>query len=88
MATDTTHLPQGELNADVSAEASGNELDFGAVQTAAATDAAGKSSLSGLPPGSYTLRAQLDEKTHCSMPVTITAGKTATVDFSKPSAAP
>jgi VCBS repeat-containing protein len=43
MATDTTHLPQGgELNADVSAEASGNELDFGAVQMAAATDAAGQ----------------------------------------------
>jgi plastocyanin len=54
----------------------------------AATDAAGKFSLSGLPPGSYTLRAQLDEKTQWSIPVTITAGKTATVDFSKPSAAP
>lgn len=54
----------------------------------AVTDAAGKFTLSGLPPGSYTLRAQLDEKTQWSMPVTITPGKTASVDFSKPVAAP
>jgi plastocyanin len=52
------------------------------------TDAAGKFTLSGLPPGTYTLRAQLDEKTQWSMPVTITAGITATADFSKPAATP
>lgn len=53
-----------------------------------ATDAAGKFTLSGLPPGSYTLHAQVDEKTQWSIPVTISSGKTAAVDFSKPVATP
>jgi plastocyanin len=52
------------------------------------TDAAGKFTLTGLPPGSYTLRAQLDEKTQWSMPVTITSGKAAAVDFQKPAPSP
>lgn len=52
------------------------------------TDAAGKFTLTGVTPGSYTLRAQLDEKTQWSAPVTVTSGAPATVDFSKPNAAP
>ena len=52
------------------------------------TDAAGKFTLTGVPAGSYTLRAQLDEKTQWSAPVTITTGGPATVDFSKPVLAP
>lgn len=52
------------------------------------TDAAGKFTLTGISPGSYTLRAQLDEKTQWSTPVTINAGKTVTADFSKPAALP
>jgi plastocyanin len=52
------------------------------------TDAAGKFTLSGLPPGNYTLRAQLDEKTKWSAQITIATGKTASADFSKPAAAP
>ena len=52
------------------------------------TDAAGKFTLSGLPAGNYTLRAQLDEKATWSTPVTISAGKTATADFSKPASVP
>lgn len=52
------------------------------------TDATGKFTLTGIKPGSYTLRAQLDEKTQWSAPVIITAGKTVTADFSKPSVIP
>lgn len=52
------------------------------------TDAAGKFTLTGILPGSYTLRAQLDEKTQWSVPVTITSGKTVAADFSKPAALP
>ncbi len=52
------------------------------------TDAAGKFTLTGISPGSYTLRAQLDEKTQWSAPVTVTAGKTVTADFSKPAVLP
>ncbi len=52
------------------------------------TDAAGKFTLTGVPPGSYTLRAQIDEKTQWSAPVSVTSGAPATVDFSKPAAAP
>jgi plastocyanin len=52
------------------------------------TDAAGKFTLTGVTPGSYTLRAQLDEKTQWSAPVTVTAGAPATVDFAKPAVAP
>ncbi|MES2438636.1 MAG: carboxypeptidase regulatory-like domain-containing protein [Verrucomicrobiota bacterium] len=52
------------------------------------TDAAGKFTLTGVTPGSYTLRAQLDEKTRWSAPVTVTSGAPARVDFMKPDAAP
>ena len=52
------------------------------------TDAAGKFTLKGIPQGSYTLRAQLDEKTQWSVPITITAGKTTSVDFTQPAALP
>ncbi len=52
------------------------------------TDAAGKFTLTGVSPGNYTLRAQLDEKTQWSAPVTVTSGGPATVDFSKPVLAP
>ena len=52
------------------------------------TDAAGKFTLTGVSPGSYTLRAQLDEKTQWSAPVTITTGGPTSVDFSKPALAP
>ncbi len=52
------------------------------------TDAAGKFTLSGLPPGNYTLHAQFDEKAKWSTPLTIAAGKTVTADFSKPSPVP
>lgn len=52
------------------------------------TDAAGKFTLSGIPAGSFTVRAQLDEKTQWSAPVNITADKPVTVDFSKPTAVP
>jgi plastocyanin len=52
------------------------------------TDAAGKFTLTGLPPGNYTLHAQFDEKAKWSAPVTISAGKTATADFSKPASVP
>jgi plastocyanin len=45
------------------------------------TDAAGRFTLSGLPPGRYTLRAQLDEKTQWAMEITVTAGKTTTATF-------
>jgi plastocyanin len=52
------------------------------------TDASGKFTLTGLPPGNYTLHAQFDEKAKWSAPVTISAGKTATADFSKPASVP
>ena len=45
------------------------------------TDAAGKFTLSGLPPGTYTLHAQFDEKAKWSTSVTISAGKTTAADF-------
>ena len=47
------------------------------------TDATGKFTLTGVPPGSYTLRVQLDEKLQWSAPVTITSNANASVNFSK-----
>lgn len=47
------------------------------------TDTAGKFALTGVPPGGYTLHAQLDEKTRWTVAVTITSGKTATADFTR-----
>lgn len=52
------------------------------------SDAAGKFTLTGVPPGQYTLRAQLDEKSQWSAPVTITSGASAIVNFSKPNFVP
>ena len=52
------------------------------------TDPAGRFSLTGIPAGSYTLHAQLDEKHRWSVPVTVVAGKIVTADFQKPSALP
>jgi plastocyanin len=52
------------------------------------TDAAGKFSLTGIPPGNYTLRAQLDEKSQWSCPVTISSGKTTPADFTQPATTP
>lgn len=52
------------------------------------TDATGKFTLTGVTPGHYTLRAQLDEKAQWSVPVTITSSTPVTVDFSKPAVAP
>lgn len=52
------------------------------------TDAAGKFSLTGLPPGTYTLHAQLDEKAKWATSVTIAAGKTTTADFTKTETVP
>lgn len=40
----------------------------------ALTDAAGRFSITDVPPGSYTLHAQVDEKTRWSAPVVVTAG--------------
>ncbi|MES2921317.1 MAG: carboxypeptidase regulatory-like domain-containing protein [Verrucomicrobiota bacterium] len=51
------------------------------------TDAAGKFALTGVPPGQYTLCAQLDEKSKWSASVTITSGSTS-VNFSKPNTVP
>lgn len=48
------------------------------------TDAAGKFTLNGLPPGRFTLHAQLDESTRWTAPVTVTAGKVTTVPLLKP----
>ena len=45
------------------------------------TDAAGKFTLSGLPPGTYTVHAQFDEKAKWSTSVTISPGKTTAADF-------
>jgi plastocyanin len=52
------------------------------------TDATGKFTLKGIPAGTYTLRAQLDEKTQWSVPVVIIAGKTITADFNQKPALP
>jgi plastocyanin len=52
------------------------------------TDAAGKFTLTGLPPGNYTLHAQFDEKAKWSTPVTISAGKTVTAGFAKTTTVP
>lgn len=52
------------------------------------TDAAGKFTLTGLPPGTYTLHAQLDEKAKWSTTVTVSAGETVTADVSKPASLP
>jgi plastocyanin len=52
------------------------------------TDAAGKFTLSGLPPGTYTLHAQFDEKAKWSTTVTISGGKTATADFARNTTVP
>lgn len=52
------------------------------------TDTNGKFTLKGIPAGTYTLRAQLDEKTQWSVPVLVIAGKTITADFSKSSPLP
>jgi plastocyanin len=40
------------------------------------TDAAGKFTLTGVPPGRYTLNARLDHKRHWTTEVTVVAGKT------------
>lgn len=45
------------------------------------TDATGKFTLTGLPPGTYTVHAQFDEKAKWSTSVTISAGKTTAADF-------
>ena len=45
------------------------------------TSAEGKYRLTGLPAGSYTLKAWLDEKTILSSPVTIKSGQTLRMDF-------
>ncbi|MES2475551.1 MAG: carboxypeptidase regulatory-like domain-containing protein [Verrucomicrobiota bacterium] len=52
------------------------------------TDAAGKFKLSGIAAGNYTLRAQLDEKTQWSKPITIRPGNSTVVDFSNPAELP
>ena len=54
----------------------------------AITEGNGEYRLPALPPGNYTLHAQFDEKAKWSTPVTISAGKTATADFSKPASVP
>jgi plastocyanin len=46
-----------------------------------ATDAAGRFTLTGLPPGRYTLRAQLDEKTQWATSITVVAGRTTSATF-------
>lgn len=45
------------------------------------TDTAGRFKLGGIPPGSYILHAQLDERTRWSAPVTIHPGKNTAADF-------
>jgi hypothetical protein len=45
------------------------------------TDETGKFTITGLPPGQYTLHAQFDEKTKWSTPVTIAAGRITTIAF-------
>jgi plastocyanin len=52
------------------------------------TDSAGKFSLTGIPAGTYTLHARLDEKIQWSCAVTVFSGKTTTADFNKPASAP
>jgi plastocyanin len=52
------------------------------------TDAAGKFTLTGIAPGSYTLHAQLDKDTRWSAPVMISPGKTFIADFTRTSAIP
>jgi plastocyanin len=47
----------------------------------ARTDAEGRYRLEALPPGTWTIRAWIDEKTMWSVPVTLDTGKTAHVDF-------
>src|SRR5690606_10473705 len=42
MATDSTNVPQGELNFDAGSDMAGNELEFGAVQLAQVTADAGQ----------------------------------------------
>ena len=52
------------------------------------TDAAGKFTLTGIAPGSFTLHAQLDGKTRWSAPVIITPGKTITANVTRISSIP
>lgn len=52
------------------------------------TDGNGRFSLAGVSPGTYTLHAQLDEKTRWSAPVTVAAGKTTTADLRPVSSLP
>jgi hypothetical protein len=47
----------------------------------ATTTANGQFKLGGLPPGNFTLKAWLDEKTTLEQPVTLKAGQTLRVDF-------
>lgn len=47
----------------------------------AATDAAGQFTLKNIPPGQYTLHAQVDEKNRWSTPVSVTAGRPTTATF-------
>lgn len=52
------------------------------------TDAAGKFTLGGLPPGTYTLHAQFDEKAKWATTVTIAAGQTVRADFTSTATVP
>jgi plastocyanin len=45
------------------------------------TDAKGSFRLTGISPGTYTLHAQVDEKNHWTVPITVQAGKTTTAGF-------
>ena len=52
------------------------------------TDAAGKFTLAGVPPGQYTLHARLDEKRQWSASITVNAGKTTTAVLGSTSTLP
>jgi plastocyanin len=54
----------------------------------ALTDTAGKFTLTGVPPGQYTLRARLDEKRHWTASITVSDGKTVTATLVPSSALP
>jgi len=52
------------------------------------TDGAGRFSLTGIAPGTYTLHAQLDEKTRWSTPVRVEAGRKTEALFNSPEKLP
>lgn len=52
------------------------------------TDAVGKFTLTGVPPGQYTLHARLDEKRQWSASITVNAGKTTTAVLGSTSTLP